>query len=70
MISSLGVLRLYPGDFGFERGDPLNQFGLRIAVERFLAQKAGRVTAGAGKVVVHSSGSIALCLLAVNGPQL
>jgi len=67
MVGRSRMVRLDPGDLGFERGDPLEQLILRIGVESFLRQQAGGVAARAREVLcVHCAAESPRTPVAVN----
>lgn len=60
----------YPGNLGFEQGNALAQFMVRIAVERLCGQQAGQIAFAARALVKFHH--VALCdrfRLAVNRLQ-
>ena len=51
-VSSLFVaVGCHTNDFGFEQGNALRQFVLRIGIEQFPCQLAGSIAFGAGTIV-------------------
>ena len=67
MAGCLGVVRLDPGDLGFEQGDPRRQLVLGVSIEALLRQLTGGVAARARKVLVVHGSRMILAALAVNG---
>jgi len=56
-----------PGDFGFEQGDPLVQFGLRIGAEILGCEAARRVPSGSREIgFFHACAASQAKRLAVN----
>ena len=69
MAGGFGVMRLDPGNLGFERGDALQQLVLRISVEAFLRQQTGGIAARAREILcVHCGAASQRAAIAVNTP--
>jgi hypothetical protein len=61
------TVRLHPGDFSLQQADPFTQFILRIGIEQFARQLAGKVMAAARAILfVHMPQRIDPVCLAVN----
>lgn len=58
-----------PGDLRLKQGNPLSQLVLRIGIERFPRQQAGRIAFGPGQIVIHCQASFGRRRLAVNTPS-
>ena len=68
MVCRLGVMRLDPRDFGFEKLNTRHQLVLRIGVEQLSGEEAGCIGAHPGKVIVfHYITTSPQGSLAVNG---
>ena len=60
------AMRLDPGNLGFELGDPLAQFIVRIAIEALGGEQAGRIIAGTGAIIIVHGDNFRRPDLAVN----
>ncbi len=60
------AMRLDPGNLGFQLGDPLAQFIVRIAIKALGGEQAGRIIAGTGAIIVVHGDNFRRPDLAVN----